>query len=276
MEQDLTMNTAREGLSALSLNSIHARNNYRRTFREQSLKELAQSIRENGVIEPILVRPNSDGYEIVAGERRYRAAVMAGLVTIPAMIREIADEDVLRVQIVENVQREGVPFMEEARGLRRLRDECALDVREIARKIGKSEAYVYFQIALTKMAADAQEACDLGELTKSTAWEIAKLPTAEMQSRAASDLRRKRKDKLITQRTAQKYIAETFGDDARPRKARSAVQKAGGNDYAANWKGYLVTFDCGRFEKWRSIVRGRPDIAVWSEAVEAVMLEGKR
>src|SRR5204863_531250 len=81
-------------LKAIPLNQIHARENYRKTFRDASLKELAQSIKENGVLEPIIVRPNQNGYEIIAGERRFRAASLAKLVTIPAVVREVADGDI--------------------------------------------------------------------------------------------------------------------------------------------------------------------------------------
>jgi ParB family chromosome partitioning protein len=115
-------------LKQIPINQIHAASNYRKTFNDKSLKELAASIKENDVLEPIIVRPNNNGYQIVAGERRYRASKMAGKVTIPAVVREIADADILKVQIIENVQREGVQFMEEAYAIKKLRDDCTLDV----------------------------------------------------------------------------------------------------------------------------------------------------
>lgn len=105
----------------IALNQIHAKNNYRKTFRDATLSELATSIKEHGVIQPIIVRPNKKGFEIIAGERRFRASQLAGLVMIPAVIRETNDADVLKEQLIENVQREAVPFMEEADGIRKLR-----------------------------------------------------------------------------------------------------------------------------------------------------------
>lgn len=112
-------------LKQIPINQIHAASNYRKTFNDKSLKELAASIKENGVLEPIIVRPNSNGFQIIAGERRYRASKIAGIVTIPAVVRDVADADILKLQIIENVQREGVPFMEEAYAIKKLRDDCS-------------------------------------------------------------------------------------------------------------------------------------------------------
>jgi ParB family transcriptional regulator, chromosome partitioning protein len=189
------------------LNQIHAASNYRKTFHDKTLKELADSIRVNGVIEPIILRPNATGFEIVAGERRFRASQLAGLVTIPSVIRDLADGDVLKVQIIENVQREGVPFMEEADGIKKLRDEMTLDVAEIAKMIGKSEWYIYMMLRLTSLSDDAQRIARNGWISKAVAWQIAKLPNTDFQTQAANDLARTNRDKLITGSGAKHYIS---------------------------------------------------------------------
>lgn len=255
----------------IPLNQIHAASNYRKTFKDKSLAELAASIRTNGVLEPILVRPNETGFEIIAGERRFRACQLAKLVTIPAVIREVADSDVLTMQIVENVQREGVPFMEEAYALKGLRNEKSLDVKEIAKLIGKSDQYVYFMLRLCEMSEDARRIAERGWISKGVAWEVAKVDGDEHQTQAANDLARTKADKLITVSGAKKYIETTFGDGKR-RLSKERVAKFGvGSDYTSNWKKYLVNFDCDEFERFKAIVRGRTETEVLAEAVDLVM-----
>src|SRR4051794_58881 len=106
-------------LDEIPINQIRVKKNYRRTFNDKSIAELARSVKSNGVIQPIVVRPDGEmGYWLIAGDRRLRAATQAGLVTIPAVVRSDTDETkILELQLVENIQKESVPFMEEAYGL---------------------------------------------------------------------------------------------------------------------------------------------------------------
>lgn len=259
----------------IPINQIHTANNYRKTFHEKSLKELAQSIKENGVLEPIIVRPNASGFEIIAGERRFRASGLAGLVTIPAIVRDVADQDVLRLQIIENVQREGVPFMEEAYGIQRLRHEATLDVAEIASIVGKSDSYVYMMLKLTQMSDEARTIAEKGWISKAVAWHIAKLPNTDFQTKAACDLARTKRSKLVTESTAKSYINDNFVGDTYKALRKQRVKSFGNNDYAANWKYHLVRLDAAQFEEFKKIVRGRTEIAVISEAVDIVMRGGE-
>lgn len=257
----------------LPLNQIKAKSNYRKTFHDESLKELAQSIKENGVIEPIIVRQNGRGYVVIAGERRFRAAGIAKLATIPAVIRDIPESEALRIQIIENVQRENVPFMEEAYGIQQLRDDHALDVLEIAKIVGKSDAWVYQMLQLTRMHSEAQRMAANGFLQKPVAQLISRLKNEEDQCKAASDLARTQKGKLVDIRFARQYIETKIEANGRPRTVRNHVQKQNGNDYCANWKKYLVSFSTVQFEYFKAIVRGRTDTPTLSEAVEQVMVE---
>lgn len=257
----------------IPLNQIKTKSNYRKTFHEKSLKELAESIKENGVLEPIIVRQNGKAasFEVIAGERRVRASHLAGLATIPAIVKEVADKDFLKLQLIENIQREGVQFMEEAFGLRDLREKCDMDTSELARFIGKSQQYIDLMLKLTVMAKEAQEAARNGELLKSVAVHIARLPSVDNQIQMARDLRRTRKDKLISEWGARTYIQQNFSDSVKPKKQRNTIQKQNGNDFQANWKKYLVNFSCEQFENFKSIVRGRTDTQTLSEAVDLVM-----
>jgi ParB family chromosome partitioning protein len=261
----------KQELREIPLNQIHAKDNYRKTFKDNSLAELAASIKANGVLEPILVRRNANGFEIIAGERRFRASQIAKLVTIPAVVREVADDDVLTMQIVENVQREGVPYMEEAYAVRRLRNDKSLDVKEIAKLIGKSDQYVYYMLQLCSMSDDARAIAEKGWISKTVAWQIAKLPNAEFQTQAANDLARTKRDKLVSPSTAKSYIADTFGDSKRKLRKERVDRFGPGSDFIANWKRYLVNFDCEQFERFKKIVRGRTETDVLAEAVDLVM-----
>jgi len=259
----------------IPLNQIKIRSNYRKSFPEASLKALASSIKKNGVLQPILVRRKGKGFDLVAGERRYRASEIAGLVTIPAVIRDIEDGDVLRQQIVENVQRENVPFMEAAYGFKRLRDEGSYDVAEIAKIVGKSESYVYLMLQLTSMDEEAQRIASQGWISLAVAFHIARLPNHEYQRQAANDLARTQKDKMITENGAKSYIRETFqAHDTSKNLRKKRVRTAGlgsHNDFVANWKHYLVNFTGEQFEDFKKVARGRTETGVLAEAVDVVM-----
>lgn len=262
-------------LQNIPVNKIDVESNYRKTFDEKKLAELARSIRKNGVIQPIVVRKTETfRFILVAGERRLRAAKLADQVTIPAVVREMDNAvEIIELQLVENIQKEGVQYMEEAYGIQKLRDKGSLDVKEIAERIGKSENYVYVAMRLVAMSADARHIAEKGWINKGVAWEIAKLANEEDQTKAANDLARTQSDKQITASGAKTYIQTNFGDCANGlRKKR--VEKFGlgsHTDFAANWKHHLVRFDPDQFDRFKSIVRGRTENAVLSEAVDLVM-----
>ena len=258
-------------MSELPLNKIKtSARNPRKNFDEKTLKELAESIKANGVIEPIIVRRNgsAETYEIIAGERRFRAAVRAGLVTIPAVVRDESDAGALKIAIIENLQRENISFMDEARAVGTLREELSLDVREIVKILGKSEPWVYNHLTILKMDAAAIEAADAGEISRAVALEIAKLKP-EHQPLAAANL--SRKGTKVTLQKAQAWIREEFsGTTAKARIQKSALQKSG-NDYQAIWKKYLADFSCQQFQEFKRLIRGRTETEIWAEAVDCVM-----
>ena len=132
---------------------------------EDSLSELAASIKVRGVIQPIVVRPvGGERYEILAGERRWRAARLAGLQSIPAVVREVPDEAALGIGLIENIQREDLNPLEEANGLRRLIEEFKLTHDEVARAIGRSRAGVSNLLRLLELAAPVQEMLQEGRI----------------------------------------------------------------------------------------------------------------
>jgi ParB family transcriptional regulator, chromosome partitioning protein len=142
--------------------------NPRRDFADAELAELADSIRQHGVIQPIVVRPVKgvqDRYEIIAGERRWRAAQIAGLHEVPVVPVEVSDADALQIAIIENVQREDLNAMEEAQGYHALSDDFKRSQEDIAKIVGKSRSHVANMMRLTKLPAEVQAYIASGQLS---------------------------------------------------------------------------------------------------------------
>jgi ParB family chromosome partitioning protein len=128
----------------------------RTRFAETALEELAQSIRENGIIQPILLRPDGNGFELIAGERRWRAAQRAELRKIPAVIREIADDKKLEIALIENIQRQELNPIEEAKAFKRLIETFGLTQEKLAERIGKDRVLIANHLRLLKLPEDIQ------------------------------------------------------------------------------------------------------------------------
>ena len=161
----------------IAVDTIHeSATNPRRTFDESKLAELGESIRTNGLIQPITVRPNAQGFEIVAGARRFRAAQLAELFSLPARIVDINDAQALEWQLVENSQRVDVHPYEEAQGFQRLLDMPGYDVATLVEKSGKSAAHVYARLSLLQLVPSIAEAFSAERITASHANLLARLP----------------------------------------------------------------------------------------------------
>ena len=161
----------------VAIDTIHeSATNPRRTFDESKLGELAESIRTNGLIQPITIRPNARGFEIVAGARRFRAAQLAELFSLPARIVDITDAQALEWQLVENSQRVDVHPYEEAQGFQRLLDMPGYDVATLVEKSGKSPAHVYARLSLLQLVPTIAEAFSAERITASHANLLARLP----------------------------------------------------------------------------------------------------
>jgi ParB family chromosome partitioning protein len=159
----------------------------RREIHQQPLEELAASIKENGVIQPIIVRPLPSGtpggarYEIVAGERRWQAAKLAGLQDIPAIVRELSDRQALAVGLIENIQREELTATEEARALKQLTQEFSLTQQEVADSVGRSRAAVSNLIRLLDLPAAVVVLIDSKALSMGHARALLGLPNEERE-----------------------------------------------------------------------------------------------
>lgn len=137
----------------------------RQDFDDDALTELSRSIRETGLIQPLVVRPRGDGYELIAGERRLRAAQRAGLNEVPVVLRDVTDEESLLIALVENVQREDLNAIDESEAYARLRDEFSLSQEQVAQAVGKSRSAVANALRLLTLPAEMREDVRDGVLT---------------------------------------------------------------------------------------------------------------
>ncbi len=158
----------------------------RKVFREKTLKELAASIKEKGIIQPVLVRREPDGsFMLIAGERRMRAAHMAGLKTMPAIVRKADEEEVLEVALIENIQREDLNPMETARGFKQLIDRFGLSQEELSKKVGKERATVANYLRLLSLPKAVADLVNSGDLSMGHARAVLAIEGERAQIKAA-------------------------------------------------------------------------------------------
>lgn len=156
-----------DGVQQIAIDKIIA-NTYqpRSEFDQAALEELTASVQAHGVLQPVMVRPRGGGrFELIAGERRYRAARQAGLTRIPAVIRQMTDEESLTVALIENIQREDLNAMEAARGYKQLLDQFGLTQVELARQLGKSQSTVAYALSLLRLPSEMQDSISSGQLS---------------------------------------------------------------------------------------------------------------
>lgn len=186
-EKDVAQNAGASNVSKMPVTALSpARGQPRVKFDEAALQELADSIRSQGIVQPLLVRPIKTGsmtsYEIIAGERRWRAARLAGLDEVPVFIREMSDEDALTAALIENLQREDLNPMEEAIAIQALRDRLSENQDDLAKRLGKSRSAVSNTLRLLNLPEPMREALRNGTITPGHARTLLSLPDEELQN----------------------------------------------------------------------------------------------
>ena len=187
-------------------------------FDEIELDELADSIRQHGVMQPIVVRQNSGGYELIAGERRWRASQRAGLTDLPAIVRDLDDQQVAALALIENIQREQLTAIEQARALARMRDQFSMDQTALAAMISSSRSNVANLLRLLNLVKDVQTMLEEGRLEMGHARALLPLPE-NMQQKAAEDVLRSRLSVRQTETLVKRLLsgdtasAKTGADD---------------------------------------------------------------
>ena len=160
----------------------------RMTFHQETINELAASIREHGVLQPILVRPAGEAYEIIAGERRWRASKVAGKETIPAIVERFDDATALEIALIENLQREDLSPLDESVIYKKMTDELGYSIRQLAGKLGKDKGYVENRLRLANAPEDVREMVAQRYDTLSAAYELMKLDNPRRRKALAKQM----------------------------------------------------------------------------------------
>ena len=200
----------------LKLNDIEPnRAQPRKSFDEEALEELANSISTHGVIQPLLVRPLADGgYQLIAGERRWRASRMAGLTEVPVVIREMSDSEAMELALVENLQREDLNPIEEAQGLALLMETYGLTQEQAAKRVGKSRPAVANSMRLLSLPQDVLAMVERGELSAGHARTILALENAGQITALANEIVKKN----LSVRETERAVKALLKGDAKKEK----------------------------------------------------------
>ena len=195
----------------------------RKNFREDELVELSDSIREHGILQPLICRKIGDHFELIAGERRWRAAQKLGLETIPVIVREASDKDVLELALIENIQRAELDPVEEAKAYLRLAEEFAMKQEDIAKRVGRNRASVANAMRLLDLAPQLQTWLSQERLTVGHAKVLLSLRSQEEQIAAAEEVLRKG----LTVRGAETLVSQLIASSGKARKTKSAKTTPG-------------------------------------------------
>jgi len=192
----------------------------RQHFAEAAIDELARSISEKGILQPLLVRPMNGGYELIAGERRFRAAQRIGLETVPVTVREASDGEVLEIALIENIQRENLNPIEEAYAYRRLIEEFELTQDEIAQRVGKDRSTVANTLRLLQLPPEVQQEIERGALSAGHARALVGLNSDVARIELAREVLARRLTVRETEKLAKRTARPTVDDDLQAAEQR--------------------------------------------------------
>ena len=182
VEETIVNETPKEQITMVKLSELRS-NPYqpRKIFKEEALEELANSIKEHGVFQPIIVKKAIKGYEIIAGERRVKASLMAGKEDIPAIVRDFNDTQMMEIALLENLQRENLTPIEEANAYKKLQDTLKLTQEELAKRLGKSRSHITNMIGLLNLPDKIQEEISINNISMGHARVLSKLDNQSQQ-----------------------------------------------------------------------------------------------
>jgi ParB family chromosome partitioning protein len=227
-------------------------------FDEAALESLAESIKTHGVVQPLLVRRHGEGFELIAGERRWRAAKMAGLTRVPVLVKDVNDENLLEIALIENIQREDLNPIEEAQAYKRLIDSVGLTQEALAARIGRDRSYITNYLRLLKLPPDLQQLVIEGRLSTGHARTILGLSHADVQRRLARQVI----DDGLSVRATEILVQKASAD--RPARTVRAAPSVDPNIRAAETKLRRALGTQVRIVQMGSEGRGRVEISFYN------------
>ena len=182
VEEKILNEATKDSIQNIKLDELRA-NPYqpRKTFDEDALQELSDSIKEHGVFQPIIVKKGIKGYEIIAGERRVKASIMAGLKEIPAIVRDFNDQEMMEIALLENLQRENLTAIEEANAYKKLQENLNITQEELAKRLGKSRSHITNMLGLLSLPNDIQKDVQEKNISMAHARILSKLKNKKQQ-----------------------------------------------------------------------------------------------
>lgn len=221
VEEKIVNETPKEEITMIKLNELRS-NPYqpRKIFDETALKELAESIKEHGVFQPIIVKKSIKGYEIIAGERRVKASVLAGKEEIPAIIRDFNDTQMMEIALLENLQREDLTAIEEAKAYKKLQETLSLTQEELSKRLGKSRSHITNILGLLNLPESIQQDISEKKITMGHARVLSKLNDSSQQE----ELERKILEEGISVRELERITQEPRIIKTNPQKPRSKAE----------------------------------------------------
>ncbi len=221
-EKDIVTNTPKNDITEIKISDIRS-NPYqpRKTFNESSLKELADSIKEYGIIEPIIVKKSVKGYELIAGERRTKAAKLAGLETIPAVIKDFNDQEMMEIALIENIQREDLNPIDEAFAYQKIIELSKMTQEEFAKKFGKSRSYVTNMLGLLNLPENVKELVKKHEISMGHARALSKISDDAKVSELASRIVREDLSVRDLEKTIQEGSLPKYREQDRMKETKS-------------------------------------------------------
>ena len=201
----------------------------RKDFPAEALQELANSIREQGIVQPLIVRPHAQGFELIAGERRWRAAQLAGLTEVPVIVREADDRQVLELALIENLQRENLNPMEEAQGYAQLIEQFQLRQEDAAQRVGRSRAVVANALRLLRLPVEVQAYVRDGLLSVGHAKVILGLNTPDEQALATEKVLKA----SLSVRQTEELVTRLLGQASTASPARAGSRETGRDVHVA-------------------------------------------
>jgi len=207
-----TEESREENLTELKINEIEPNiNQPRKNFDDEKLIQLAESIKQHGIVQPIVVKKEKDTYKIVAGERRWRAARIAGLKTVPVIIKDLTDKQLMEIALIENLQREDLNPIEEAEAYENLIKEYNMTQEEISKIVGKSRSAIANSIRLLGLVDEVRDFLINGEISSGHARALLAIENGELQIKAAKEVIKRGLNVRETENLVKRYLKEKTG-----------------------------------------------------------------